>query len=310
MNQNKLLQQISTLQQHFSTLHKYLLAIDSSPIQVLLLQQIVLGTAAFEEFCFILEDLLVEHEEVSQYNDYLTIPSNRDRQRDRPDTNQSQQLKQLQSSKQRLQLLDEQLQATVEALAKSDRALEDKNHDWLVVNEQLQAAIAQAKSTVDSLEARDGDLQVKSEQLDTRNEELRLTTEELRLSSQDLNEANAFLKSIFTSLPGGIAVLNQELNIQVWNLQAEDLWGLRSHEIQGQHFLNLELGLPIEQLRQPIQSCLAGESEHHEQTLDALNRRGRTIQCKVTCMPLFTLKKEIHGVIVLMQELPSAMPTL
>lgn len=300
MNEDKFSQQIILLQQHLAILHKYLLAIDSSPLQTLLLQQIALATAAFEDFCFVLEDLLVEHEELSQSDEYLAIPSNRNRQSDRQDMNKSQLLP-LQSSKQRLQLLNQQLQATVEALVNSDRALENKNHDWLVVNEQLQSAIAQIKTTADSLEARDEDLQIKSEQLDTSNEELRLTTEELRLSSNQVNQVNAFLKSIFTSLPGGIVVLNQELNILIWNSQAEDLWGLRSDEVQGKHFLNLDIGLPVEQFRQPIQSCLTGELEHYEQTLDAINRFGKTIQCKVTCMPLFLLKKEIQGVIVLMQ---------
>ncbi len=304
MNEDKFFQQIIILQQHLVLLHKYLLTIDSSPLQALLLQQIVLATAAFEEFCFVLEDLLVEHEELSQTNECLAAIES-----DRQNTNQSQPL-QLQYSEQRLQLLDEQLQATVEALAKSDRALENKTHDWLFVNEQLQTALAQIKTTADSLEARNEDLQIKSEQLDTSNEALRLITEELRLSSNTVNQVNAFLKSIFTSLPGGIAVLNQELNISIWNPQAEDLWGLRSHEVQGQHFLNLKIGLPVEQLRQAIQSCLTGDMEYHEETLDAINRRGRTIQCKVTCMPLFILKKDIQGVIVFMQELHSATPTL
>ncbi|MFE1748640.1 PAS domain-containing protein [Coleofasciculus sp. H7-2] len=157
--------------------------------------------------------------------------------------------------------------------------------------------------------ARNEEFQITSELLDTSNKELQTATEELRLCSDDLNQANAFLKSILTSLPGGIVVLNQELNIQIWNSQAENFWGLQSDEVQGQHFLNLEIGLSV-QLRQPLQSCLTGESESYEETLDSINRRGRTIQCKVTCMPLFSLKKDIQGVIVLMQELHSIMPTL
>jgi two-component system CheB/CheR fusion protein len=305
MNKNKFFQQIIILQQHLAVLHKYLLTIDSTPLQALLLQQIVLATTAFEEHCLILEDLLVAHEELSQSNERLAEMES-DRQ---PDTHRHQQLQQQIESFQQIQIINEQLQATVEALAKSDRALESKNYDWLLVNEQLQTAIAQIQSTVDALEARNEDLQIKSEQLDTSNEELQSTTEELRLCSDDLNQANAFLKAIFTSLPGGIVVLNPELNIHIWNLQAEDLWGLRSDEVQGQHFLNLEIGLPIEQLRQPIQSCLTG-LEYYEETLDAINRRGRKIQCKVTCMPLLSLKKDIQGVIVLMQELHSPMPTL
>ena len=297
MNQDKFSQQIITLQQHLLRLHKQLATVDSSPIQALLLREIVLATIAFEELCSTLEDLLVTHEEISQSHEHLAAIES-DRQ---PDTNHHQQLQQQIESFQQIQIINEQLQATVEALEISDRALGNKNQELLLVNEQMQAKNAQIKSTDDNLGARNEDLQITIEQLHTRNEQLQSTTEELRLSSDDLNQANAFLKAIFTSLPGGIVVLNPELNIQIWNLQAEDLWGLRSDEVQGQHFLNLDIGLPVEQLRQPIQSCLTGDLEYHEETLDAINRRGRTIQCKVTCMPLVTLKKDIQGVIVLMQ---------
>ena len=36
--------------------------------------------------------------------------------------------------------------------------------------------------------------------------------------------------------------------------------------------------------------------------LDAVNRRGRAIGCKVTCLPLIVSSKEVHGVIVLMER--------
>lgn len=57
------------------------------------------------------EDLLVEHEELSQYNEYLTIPSySGTRQSDRQNRNQFQQLQQIEYSKQRLEVINEQLQ--------------------------------------------------------------------------------------------------------------------------------------------------------------------------------------------------------
>ena len=36
--------------------------------------------------------------------------------------------------------------------------------------------------------------------------------------------------------------------------------------------------------------------------LDATNRRGRPIRCKVTCLPLIVTSKEVDGVIVLMEQ--------
>ena len=36
--------------------------------------------------------------------------------------------------------------------------------------------------------------------------------------------------------------------------------------------------------------------------LDATNRRGRAIRCKVTCLPLIVTSKDVQGVIVLMEH--------
>ena len=60
-----------------------------------------------------------------------------------------------------------------------------------------------------------------------------------------------------------------------WNHRAEDLWGLRADEVRGKNFLNLDIGLPIEQLRRPIRACLNGDAECSEATVEATNRRGK-----------------------------------
>jgi two-component system CheB/CheR fusion protein len=60
----------------------------------------------------------------------------------------------------------------------------------------------------------------------------------------------------------------------------------------------------VERLRAPIRSCLAGESEFLDLTLDATNRRGRGIQVRVTCTPLTSTPVEsARGVILVIEEL-------
>jgi len=46
---------------------------------------------------------------------------------------------------------------------------------------------------------------------------------------------------------------------------------------------------------------LAVEAERKELTLDAVNRRGKKIRCRVSCTPLVTGQKR-EGVILLMDE--------
>ena len=120
-------------------------------------------------------------------------------------------------------------------------------------------------------------------------------------SLDELNQVNGFLESILTSLRAGVAVLDRELHVLVWNRHAEDLWGVRRDEAEHAHFLNLDVGLPVGRLMQPIRACLNG-GDGQEVVVDATNRRGKAIQCKVSVSPLLTDKHEPIGAILLMEE--------
>jgi two-component system CheB/CheR fusion protein len=126
--------------------------------------------------------------------------------------------------------------------------------------------------------------------------------EELRTRSDDLNQVNAFLESVLASMRSGAVVVNRNLDVLMWNHRAEDMWGLRADEVQGKGLLNLDVGLPVAELRTMIRPCLAGESDFQEVTLDAVNRRGKKIRCHVTCTPLVAGSKKRDGVILMMEE--------
>jgi two-component system CheB/CheR fusion protein len=64
----------------------------------------------------------------------------------------------------------------------------------------------------------------------------------------------------------------------------------------------LDIGLPVEQLKAPVRETLAGNQDTQEIVIPAVTRRGRTIQCKVTCLPLGTRPDgEVTGVIMMME---------
>jgi two-component system, chemotaxis family, CheB/CheR fusion protein len=142
-----------------------------------------------------------------------------------------------------------------------------------------------------------------NEELQSTNEELQTINEELRGRSDDLNRANGFLESILTGVRSGVVVLDRELHVIIaWNHRAEDLWGLRSDEVRGQNFLNLDIGLPIDQLRAGIRETFNGDGEFGEIIVPATNRRGKSIACKVTTTPLTNANKDVRGVILMMEE--------
>ena len=80
------------------------------------------------------------------------------------------------------------------------------------------------------------------------------------------------------------------------------MWGLRQDEVSGRHFASLDIGLPVHRLLPVVRACAAGESADGELVLDAVNRRGRAIQCHVTCRPLKQGNDGTRGVILLMTE--------
>ena len=100
-----------------------------------------------------------------------------------------------------------------------------------------------------------------------------------------------------------MVVLNQDLKVEIWSEKATELWGLRSEEVQGKEFFDLDIGLPVDQLRQPVLSCLDSGPRGTELLLDSINRRGRPVRCLVGCTRLGDGTGRA-GVILLMEEVP------
>jgi two-component system CheB/CheR fusion protein len=198
--------------------------------------------------------------------------------------------------------LQEEVEHANQELETAYEELQSTNEELETTNEELQSTIEELETTNEELQSTNEELETMNEELQSTNEELQTINDEIRRRTDELNEVNSFLESILTSLRVGVVVVDRDLLVRVWNHKAEDLWGLREDEVQGQHFLNLDIGLPVQQIRQPMRACLAGEADYRDIVLPATNRRGRTIECKVGCTPLLGAGREIRGVILLMEE--------
>jgi two-component system, chemotaxis family, CheB/CheR fusion protein len=195
----------------------------------------------------------------------------------------------LEESKAKLETAFEELQSTAEELETTNEELQSTNEELETTNEELQ-------STNEELETMNEELQSTNEELETMNDELRLRT-------HDLHEVNSFLESILVSLRAGVVVLDTELRVQAWNDEAAELWGLRSDEVEGQHFANLDIGLPVDDLLPLVRTALTSPAESSsdgEVVLEATNRRGRPFDCHVTISPLLSPAREVRGAILVM----------
>jgi two-component system CheB/CheR fusion protein len=206
----------------------------------------------------------------------------------------------------RLHELQLQLDRSRQELETAYEELQSTNEELETTNEELQSTVEELETTNEELQSTNEELETMNEELQSTNEELETINEELRDRSEDLNRSKGFLESILGGVRSGVVVLDRELHVVAWNHRSEDLWGLRSDEVRGQNFFNLDIGLPTDQLRVSMRACLAGDGEFAEMQLPATNRRGKAIMCRVSASPLVSNNvaghKEVRGVILLMEE--------
>ena len=198
--------------------------------------------------------------------------------------------------------LQEDLRRANDEVETAYQELQSTNEELETTNEELQSTVEELETTNEELQSTNEELETMNEEMHSANEELQTINEELRQRSGELNQANALLESILTGLSSGAVVVDRDLRVLIWNRRSEELWGLRGDEVRGKNFLNLDIGLPVEALRQPIRACLTGEASYQEVSLDATDRRGHPLRCKVISTPLQSKVNGTYGVILLVEE--------
>ncbi|MFI9503657.1 CheR family methyltransferase [Nocardia sp. NPDC052566] len=194
-----------------------------------------------------------------------------------------------------------------EELETAYEELQSTNEELETTNEELQSSIEELETTNEELQSTNEELETTNEELQSGNEELETMNEEMRIRTNELDEARTFLEGVLSSVAAGVVVLDSELRVRSWNRGAEELWGLRSGEVQQQSFVALDFGLPTEQLRASIQQCLESGRRMGAIEIPAINRIGRSITCAITCSPLDGSR---DGVVLMMEEIQSPSPTV
>ena len=197
---------------------------------------------------------------------------------------------------------EDQLRLTKQEVETAYEELQSTNEELETTNEELQSTVEELETTNEELQSTNEELETMNEELQSTNEELHTVNEQLRVRTDELNETNAFLETVMSSVRSAVIVVDRDMKVLAWNPKARDLWGLRSEEVLGKNLLNLDIGLPVEQLRAPVRVCLAGDAEARTITVPAVNRRGKTFQCVVDCAPLVVAGKDIRGVVMMLHE--------
>ena len=198
--------------------------------------------------------------------------------------------------------LQHELEGVNGALETAYEELQSSNEELETTNEELQSTIEELETTNEELQSTNEELETMNEEMQSTNEELETMNDELRRRTDEIDRMNGFLNAILSSLQAGVVVLDSHLNIYVWNAHAEELWGLRADEVAGRSIFALDIGLPVERLRAPVRALLAGEAQTEALVLEATNRRGKTIDCRVMLSAMDAFDDALKGVILLMEE--------
>jgi two-component system CheB/CheR fusion protein len=179
------------------------------------------------------------------------------------------------------QLQDEVLYANRQ-LETAYEELQTTNEELETTNEELQSTVEELETTNEELQSTNEELETMNEELQSMNDELQYTNTALRDRQADVDRLNQFTAAVLGSMDAGVVVVDTDMTVLTWNSGAEELWGVRADEAVGALLTDLDIGLPVEQLRETIDAQLVhGGPTPHTVVVDAVNRRGRHVRARV-----------------------------
>jgi two-component system CheB/CheR fusion protein len=201
--------------------------------------------------------------------------------------------------------LQQALEATQESLETTVEELQSANEELETTNEELQSTNEELETTNEELQSTNEELETTNEELRSTNEQLETTNNELRRQSDLAHSYQQYAEAILRSTNSGIIVLDKDQTVRSWNRWSENVWGLRDEETVGRRFIELDIGLPVRQFEPALVSVIGG-GEAVDIQVNAVERRGRPIRCRVRITPLLYEDRASHGAVVFVEEVAEA----
>jgi two-component system CheB/CheR fusion protein len=195
-------------------------------------------------------------------------------------------------------------------LKAANEELQCSNEELETANEELQSTNEELETTNEELQSTNEELETTIEELQSTNEELETANDELRARQDELHALTRYQEMVLSGLHVGLIALNTRFVITSWNRMSEDTWGLRESEAVGKDFFTLDIGLPARALRDPLEALMQTNSGHDCREVDATNRRGRAIRCRVRMSPMNSLQGEVMGTLLSIEENPAEAASL
>lgn len=145
-----------------------------------------------------------------------------------------------------------------------------------------------------------------NEELRSANDELEMVNDALRQQEEHSNSERRRSDALLGSIEAGLIGLDRALRVEEWNRWSENTWGLRAGDVQGHCLLDLDIGLPVLQLRESLERVLAASVPQAQVTLEALDRRGRPMSCRIRILPIIREGQEPEGLVLVLDDVTKA----
>jgi two-component system CheB/CheR fusion protein len=199
--------------------------------------------------------------------------------------------------------LQEELEQTHRELEVAYEELQSANEELETTNEELQSTIEELETTNEELQSTNEELETMNEELSSTNEELHAINGELRDRTTEVDQVNSYLESILTGLHASVIVVDNDLLVRVWNGRSFDMWGARREEVEGRPFLSLDIGFPVEVLRDRLYATLKGDAPDGSAISEATTRRGHRARFLSRVKPLTGTAGKVEGAIVIIEQM-------
>ena len=203
--------------------------------------------------------------------------------------------------RQRIRLLEDELQRSQEYLQTFVEELETSNEELQSLNEELQGANEELQSSNEELETTNEELQSTNEEVQIAYSELKEAHEQLTQQERSLQESRGNLKALLEHTVQGFILLDEGDQIKDFNSTAEEIFeslpvvSLRLHSHITQHFPQSQAS-----------ALVAGLNQLKEQKKSKVNWSFRLKQqprwFEVDLIPIWADKKQWRGVSLAMRE--------
>jgi two-component system CheB/CheR fusion protein len=203
----------------------------------------------------------------------------------------------------RMHSLERELESAQESLENSIEELQSANEELETTNEELQSTNEELETTNEELQSTNEELETLNEEARSSNEEMESVNDELRVQAEQAAHYRIYLEAVLRSMNGGIIVIDRKHQIQGWNRWSENTWGLRDEEVLGTSFDTLDIGIPVQKLRDEVAAVQAGRMEQAEHEMEGVDRRGRRILCRVRVSALLDEAEDNQGTVLVFQDI-------